>query len=224
MLNNISKNQNQQSPSEQGRAVQTKTNPSESTNTAAVSKLRQCAVKATLHHFGGETSEILMIMPEYTLWGEFLETANIAIREYVNQLTRHWIKITHFYTESGVLLPDGTIKTAMSPCRYDVPMDKVFSQAKRGEWLSPDQHPHHPRYNQRGSSLDLSALALIVSQRNEAVYSKLDDNTTLCGVPESSMHYYFYDGDIPSGTFEHEGATYVVVYSFVKTQEGGAPC
>jgi hypothetical protein len=222
MQTNNRGNQNKQIPSEQGRAAEQNTDLilSATPNNPG----NDCAVKATLHHLSGKTSEIFLTMPRYSDWMEFLEDGQNAVREYVNQLTRHCVKITHFFIEFGKLLPDGSIHTSTSPRRYDVPVGKVFSPAKRGEWLSPEQHPHHPRYDQRGSSLELVDLAFIVSQRKEAVYSKLDDNTTLCGVPYESRGFYFRDGDMPSGTFEHEGATYVVVYSFVKTQEGGASC
>lgn len=216
-----SKNQIQQFPSEQGRAVKTINNYPD---TAAETSQKQCVVKATLHHLSGQTSSIQMTLPQYSTWGEFLESGINAVREYVFQLTRHFIKISHFYLEFGMLGPDGSVISPFDPRRYDIPLGKVYAPFKRGEWLNPEQHPQHPRFDQRGSSKDLIVLARIVSQRNEAVYSKVDDNTTLCGVPYDSLIFYFNEGDIPSGTFEHDGNLYAVIYQFVKTQEGGLSC
>jgi hypothetical protein len=222
MRNGICKNENQQFPSVQGRAVETTNNLSDTA--AETTPLNECVVKATLHHLSGQTSSIQMTLPRYSDWGEFLESGSNAMREYVFQLTRHFIKISHFYLEFGMLKPDGSLSSPFEPRRYDIPLGKVYAPFKKGEWFSPEQHPHHPRYDQRGSSKDLIDLAVIVGKRNEAVYSKVDENTTLCGVPYTSLTYYFNEGDIPSGTFEHNGTLYAVVYRFVKTQEGGVSC
>jgi hypothetical protein len=112
-----------------------------------------------------------------------------------------------------------------SPKYYDIPLDKVFAPGKRGEWVSPEMHPHHPRNNQRGSSKDLGELCKIVSKRKDAVYQKVDENTTLCEVPVASRKYYFVEGDLPSGEFTVDGVDYLVIYKFIKSSlKGGQSC
>lgn len=178
-------------------------------------------VSATLYHLDGSISQVVMTMPHYSNWVEYLEDGQNAMCEYINQMTRHWIKITHFFTEVGSLKPDGSFSPLFGARRHDIPVNKVYKSANMGEWVKPDQHPHHPRYNQRGSSMDLSELAKIVSERNEAVLLNINANKTLCGIPSDSRRFYFRDGDLPAGNFEQNGITYLVVYSFVKSDEEG---
>jgi len=210
--------QNIQLPSLEGRAAET-------TDSAAYFLQKANYVRATLHHINGMTSHVLMIVPEYSEWGEMLEDGQIAMREYIHQLTRRWIKISHFYTEFGNLESDGSFSPLCGGILHDIPLNKVYKSGSRGEWVAPDQHPSHHMYNQRGSSMELDELTRVVSKRNEAVFKKVDSNKTQCGVPISSMQYYFIEGDVPEGTFEHAGETYAVVYSFIKSDlKGGASC
>jgi len=94
-----------------------------------------CAVKATLHHIDGNVSEILMTLPRYTGWAEFLEDGQNAVREYVYQLTRHWIQISHFFIETGTIAPNGTITSCFLPRRFDIPFGKFYKPMERGAWV-----------------------------------------------------------------------------------------
>ncbi|WP_412468051.1 hypothetical protein [Pedobacter sp. KLB.chiD] len=174
-----------------------------------------CAVKATLHHIDGQVSEITMTLPRYSGWAEFLEDGQNAVREYVYQLTRHWIRISHFFIETGTINPNGTIASCFLPRRFDIPLGKFYKPMVPGAWVTAEQHPHHPRCNQKGSSKSLSALMAIANRRNDVVYHQLEPDTILCGVPIESQSAYFEKGDIPIGNFEKDGMEYVVIYSFV---------
>jgi hypothetical protein len=179
-----------------------------------------CAVKATLHHIDGQVSEILMTLPRYTGWAEFLEDGQNSIREYVYQLTRHWIQITHFFIETGTISPNGTITSCFLPRRYDIPLGKFYKPMAPGAWVAANQHPHHPKYNQKRSGKSLSALMAIAKSRNDVVYQQLASHTILCGIPFESKSAYFEKGDIPIGYFEKNGIEYIVIYSYVADGKG----
>lgn len=204
MQNNNVKNQNNQLPAQVAAVI------------SETSSLKKVAVKATLFHLDGHTSEILMTLPNYTSWGEYLETGKNAIRDYVFCLTRHWIKISHFEIVMGNLKPDGSICSLTEPVKHEIPLGLYYQAAKAGQWVNAEQHTHHPRFNERGSSLNLTDLMKIINERGEAIYHQLDDHTMLCGIPSESRALYFQDGDIPSGEFCHEGKQHFVVYSLVK--------
>lgn len=190
----------------------------ESANTNVL--LTICAVKATLHHIDGHVSEIMMTLPRYTGWAEFLEDGQNSIREYVYQLTRHWIKISHFFIETGAITTNGTIASYFSPRRFDIPLDKFYKPMAPGAWVLANQHPHHPKYNQKGSSKNLSALIAIANNRNDVVYHQLEPNTIHCGIPFKSKSAYFEKGDIPIGHFQKNGTEYIVIYSYVADGSG----
>jgi len=178
-----------------------------------------CAVKATLHHIDGTVSEIMMTLPRYSGWAEFLEDGQNAVREYVYQLTRHWIQISHFFIETGTITPNGTIASCFLPRRFDIPLGKFYKPMVCGEWVWANQHPHHPKYNQKGSSKSLTALMAIANSRNDVVYHQVEPNIMLCGIPLESQSAYFEKGDVPIGSFEKNGMEYVVIYSFVVGKE-----
>ncbi|MFD2288124.1 hypothetical protein GJU39_20170 [Pedobacter petrophilus] len=183
-----------------------------------------CAVKATLHHIDGNVSEILMTLPRYTGWTEFLEDGQNSIREYVYQLTRHWIKITHFFIETGTITNNGKIASCFLPRRFDIPLGKFYKPMAPGAWVSANQHPHHPNYNQKGSGKNLSALIAIAKRRNDVVYHQIAPNTILCGIPFESKSAYFEIGDLPIGHFQKNGIEYIVVYSYVADKSGSFEC
>lgn len=172
MQTNKSKNQNTQLPAQVA---------AESANMNVLPAI--CAIKATLHHIDGNISEIVMTLPRYTGWSEFLEDGQNSIREYVYQLTRHWIQITHFFIETGTITTNGAIASCFLPRQFDIPLSKFYKPMEPGAWVSANQHPHHPRYNQKGSSKSLSALISIANKRNDVVYHQIEPNTMLCGVP-----------------------------------------
>ncbi|WP_293782937.1 hypothetical protein [uncultured Pedobacter sp.] len=174
-----------------------------------------CAVKATLHHIDGQVSEITMTLPRYSGWAEFLEDGQNAVREYVYQLTRHWIQISHFFIETGTLNPNGTIASCFLPRRFDIPLGKFYKPMVPGAWVTANQHPHHPKYNQKGSGKSLTELMTIANRRNDVVYHQVEPDTILCGVPIESQSAYFENGDVPIGYFEKNGIEYVVIYSYV---------
>jgi len=173
-----------------------------------------CAVKATLHHIDGNVSEIMMTLPRYTGWSEFLEDGQNSIREYVYQLTRHWIQITHFFIETGTITANGTIASCFLPRRFDIPLGKFYKPMVPGAWVAANQHPHHPKYNQKGSGKNLSALIDIANHRKDVVYHQTETNIMLCGIPFESQSAYFEKGDIPIGHFEKNGIEYMVIYSY----------
>ena len=179
-----------------------------------------CAVKATLHHIDGQVSEIMMTLPRYTGWAEFLEDGQNSIREYVYQLTRHWIQITHFFIETGTITANGTITSCFLPRRFDIPLGKFYKPMAPGAWVLADQHPQHPKYNQKGSSKNLSALMAIAGTRNDVVYHQTEPNTILCGIPCESKSAYFEKGDIPIGHFQKNEIEYLVIYSYVADGKG----
>jgi hypothetical protein len=166
-----------------------------------------CAVKATLHHIDGTVSEITMTLPRYSGWAEFLEDGQNAIREYVYQLTRHWIQISHFFIE--------TIASCFLPRRFDIPLGKFYKPMVPGAWVTANQHPHHPKYHLKGSGKSLSTLMALASKRNDVVYHQLEPNIILCGIPNESKSAYFEKGDISIGYFEKNGMEYAVIYSYV---------
>ena len=179
-----------------------------------------CAVKATLHHIDGHVSEIMMTLPRYTGWAEFLEDGQNSIREYVYQLTRHWIRITHFFIETGTITANGAIASCFLPRRFDIPLDKFYKPMEPGACVLANQHPHHPKYNQKGSSKSLSALIDIANHRNDVVYHQIEPNTMLCGIPFESKSAYFEKGDIPIGHFQKNGIEYMVIYSYIADGKG----
>lgn len=174
-----------------------------------------CAVKATLHHIDGTVSEITMTLPRYSSWAEFLEDGQNAVREYVYQLTRHWIQISHFFIETGTINPNGTIASCFLPRRFDIPLNKFYKPMVPGAWVSANQHPHHPKYHQKGSSKSLSTVMAIAGIRNDVVYHQEEPNIILCGIPFESKSAYFEKGDVPIGYFEKNGMEYAVIYSYV---------
>ena len=126
MRNNNCKNQNTQLPAQVA---------AETANMNVLPAI--CAVKATLHHIDGHVSEIMMTLPRYTAWAEFLEDGQNSIREYVYQLTRHWIKISHFFIETGTITTNGTIASCFLPRRFDIPLGKFYKPMAQGAGYRP---------------------------------------------------------------------------------------
>ncbi|MFC1226788.1 hypothetical protein ACFE6N_23515 [Pedobacter sp. BG31] len=137
-----------------------------------------------------------------------------AIREYVYQLTRHWIQISHFFIETEAITPNGTIASCFLPRRFDIPLGKFYKPMVPGTWVSANQHPHHPKYNQKGAGKSLFELMAIAGNRNDVVYHQVEPNIILCGIPFESKSAYFEKGDIPIGHFEKNGIEYTVIYSY----------
>jgi hypothetical protein len=137
-----------------------------------------------------------------------------VIKEYVYQLTRHWIQISHFFIETGTITPNGTIASCFLPRRFDIPLGKFYKPMVPGAWVSANQHPHHPQYHQKGSGKSLSELMAIASNRNDVVYHPIAPNIILCGIPNESKSAYFEKGDVPIGHFKKNGIEYTVIYSY----------
>lgn len=89
-----------------------------------------------------------------------------------------------------------------------------------GEWVWADQHPQHPKHNQKGSSKNLSALIAIANRRNDVVYHQIEPDKVFCGIPFESRSAYFETGDIPIGYFKKNGIEYMVIYSYVADGKG----
>jgi hypothetical protein len=104
------------------------------------------SVRATLHHLNGETSEIVMLIPRYTDWGEYMEEANCIITEYVNRLTRHWVQISHYKTEIGKYNTNGEFIASCMAWETIIPLDQVYADGSSGKWVKPEEHPHYPDY------------------------------------------------------------------------------
>jgi hypothetical protein len=76
----------------------------------------------------------------------------------------------------------------------------------------------------KGSSLDFVGLARIVNIRNEEVYHKLSNTETWCGIPSQNRQFYFIDGDVPYGNFDHNGTNYTVIWRVLGFEKGGSSC
>jgi hypothetical protein len=126
------------------------------------------------NHIDRTVFEITMTLPRYSGWVEFLEDGQNAVREYVYQLTRHWIQISHFSIETGTITSNGTIASCFSPLRFDIPLGKFYKPMIPSAWVTDDQHPHHPKYNQKGLSKSLSTLMAIASNRKDVVYHQVE--------------------------------------------------
>ncbi|MFC1223751.1 hypothetical protein ACFE6N_08075 [Pedobacter sp. BG31] len=75
------------------------------------------------------------------------------------------------------------------------------------------EHPHHPKYNQKGSGKSLSTLIAIASNRNDVVYH-IESNIILFGIPKESKSAYFEKGDVLIEHFKKNGIEYTVIYSY----------
>jgi hypothetical protein len=177
------------------------------------------SVKATLYHLTGETSEIVMLIPKYTNWGEYMEDANNALVEYVNVLTRHWIQISHFETQIGKYNAKGEFIGGPSPWEHIVPVDKVYAAGTPGQFVSPKEHPNFPNYGLGDRDNDLERLLKLVAERKEEVYKKVD-KTTLVGIPIKSKDYYFKPTDTIKKHFLLNNQRYLVVYELSHIASG----
>ncbi len=45
---------------------------------------------------------------------------------------------------------------------------------QHGSWVAATQHPHHPKYKQKGSGKSLKALMAIAKRRNDVVYHQTE--------------------------------------------------
>ena len=106
------------------------------------------------------------------------------------------------------------------PRRFDILLSKFYKPIEQGAWVTANQHPHHPKYNQKGSSKNLSALIAIANSRNDVIYHQIELNTILCGIPFKSKSAYFEKGDIPIGHFQKNGIEHLVIYSYVVDGKG----
>jgi hypothetical protein len=170
------------------------------------------SVKATLHHLSGETSEIVMLIPRYTDWGEYMEDANNSLVEYVNVLTRHWIQISHFETEIGKYNAKGEFIQSWPSQEHAVPVDKVYAAGTFGSFVKPEEHPNYPNYGPGSRCKGLERLFKLVAERKEEVYKKVDENTTLVGIPLQSRSLYFDTREEEPKQFLLNNQRYLVVY------------
>ncbi len=170
------------------------------------------AVRATLHHLSGETSEIVMLLPKYTNWGEYMEDANNALVEYVNVLTKHWVQISHFDTQIGKYNAKGEFIGGPSPWEHIVPVDKVYAAGMPGSFVKPKEHPNYPNHGPGDPDKGLERLFKLVAERKEEVYRKVDETTTLVGIPLESKDFYFRPNDAAPKHFLLNNRRYLVVY------------
>jgi hypothetical protein len=171
------------------------------------------SVRATLHHLNGETSEIVMLIPRYTNWGEYVEEANCIITEYVNRLTRHWVQISHYETEIGKYNANGEFIASFPAWEMVVPVDQVYAEGTSGKWVRPEEHPHYPNYGMGKPGDELSRILKIVAERKEEVYNKINGYTTLVGVPERNKAFYFPPNSPDGNYFLLNNQRYVTVYT-----------
>jgi hypothetical protein len=170
------------------------------------------AVRATLHHLSGETSEIVMLIPNYTNWGEYIEEANIVMKEYVNVLTRHWIQISHYETAIGKYNSAGEFLESFPAWEHIVPVGKVYAAGTPGQFLEPKEHPNYPNYGEGDPDKELTRLLKLVSERKEEVYNKIDETTTLVGIPVKSKEFYFHPNQTTGSHFLFNKQRYLTVY------------
>lgn len=186
------------------------------------------AIRCTLHHINGEQSEIVMIVPRYTDWLEYMEEAQAIMREYVLRLSSQWVKISHFDTAIGSFDQEGLFRETFTAVEDQIPLNKVYAIGNSGEWVDAEQHPSFANYGTGKISNSLQSLAKVVSERKEEVYHAINDEITLCGIPLASKHHYFPPGEVPKSTFLYNGREYLTVYQFVKptsqSVKGGALC
>ncbi len=183
------------------------------------------AIRAKLYHLSGETSEIVLMIPRYTDWLEYMEEAQNLVIEYVNRLTKYWVKISHFTTEIGSICNDGHFKPTLGPTKEIIPMEKVFIPGTSGQWSSPDENHFKSNDGYKGKSKSVSDLVKIVGERKEEVYKQVDAVITLCGIPAKSRSFYFLPGESPS-SFMLSSEEYLVVYQSEKmvNKKGGRAC
>lgn len=93
-------------------------------------------IKAALVHLDGTESEIIMTVPKYTCDLEAYEDAQRLMTEYVNGLTRYWVKIERFQIQVGVM-KDGLFEATLLGNPEEIPLNMLFEPGHSGSWITP---------------------------------------------------------------------------------------
>ena len=90
--------------------------------------------KVTLFHLNGETSEMKLITPIFSMWGEPQELSYSYLTEYVNGLTACWIAISGYQVSLGSIDKKGEERYSIDYPTFEIPLNKVYHG---GQWVDP---------------------------------------------------------------------------------------
>lgn len=136
MRTTISKNQNKQIPSKQSGAAEANTSINQFLGSAVPTQV----IRATLKHFNGLTSQVVISMPQFSQWSDCNETAAMMLNDFIFYLASKWVKISSFRTEIGSLAIDGSFLPGPALYREkEIPLDRVYLRGNRGKWITLDQ-------------------------------------------------------------------------------------
>lgn len=107
------------------------------TNNNLPVKLNDRYVKATLYCLDGEIKEIVQLIPRFDGWMDPIEIAANLMIEYVNRLTRYWVKISHFSIEFGSIDKKKGFITTVKYRDFIIPTEQIFVSGNYGEWVAP---------------------------------------------------------------------------------------
>src|ERR1043165_8889422 len=101
--------------------------------------------KVVLNHLDGTTSEIKLEFPIYSFWREPQEKSNYYLSAWINDLSRHWIKITSYEVFLGSINDKGEESYSICYGIDEIPLNKVWVPAKEaGEWMKPEDVKRDP--------------------------------------------------------------------------------
>lgn len=81
-----------------------------------------------------------------------------------------------------------------------------------------EPQPFDPDYTLCKVTYPLCELLNTLAHRNEAVFSKTDKYTTVCGIPVASKAFYLNTNETPEVTFFMNGWEYLVVYEILRSK------
>jgi hypothetical protein len=133
----------------------------------------QRIVRLTVWNLDGTTSEMKFYFP--ALFCNNMDDTNSAGRhlaEWCREMTRYYLKISHYKIDFGTVLTDGTEQIgAISFEKQNIPEGKIFKAGKieTGQWMTPQklkesQKPVHVRVKKQNKiKVSLSQADVIIS-------------------------------------------------------------
>jgi len=104
--------------------------------------IKQRIVRLTVWNLDGTTSEMKFYYPPFCWNGDCENRVGQHLEEWCREMTRFYLKISHYQVHFGVQYQDGTEEIGgASFMLKEVPEGKIFKTAKcnQGKWKTPEQ-------------------------------------------------------------------------------------
>jgi hypothetical protein len=105
--------------------------------------IKQRIVRLTVWNLDGTTDEMRFTYPAGFCWnGDDTNRAGQHLEEWCREMTRYYLKISHYQVDFGIVYQDGTERMECSWFeKKQVPLGKMYETGKcsNGKWMTPEK-------------------------------------------------------------------------------------